>query len=74
MRIPGSTTNDSRASVSAIAGVDEAGRVDDRDPVSRRQAGARLDEPGVAVGDGNRQAGADERALAGPELDVLARR
>jgi hypothetical protein len=32
-----------------------------------------LNEPGVALRNCDREAGADERALAGPELDALAR-
>ena len=34
--------------LAAIARVDEAGRVDERDPVARGEAGARQHEPGVA--------------------------
>src|SRR5581483_10081334 len=60
--------------LAAVAGVDEPGRVDDRDPVLRREPRARLDEAGIAVGDRDGEPGADERPLAGPELDPLARR
>ena len=78
---PGSTTNGSLAvgveqhdpELAAVAGVDEPGRVDDRDPVPRREPRARLDEAGVALRDRDREAGADDRALARAELDALAR-
>ena len=52
------------AQLAAVAGVDEPGRVHDRDPVLRREARARLDEPGVARRDRDREPGADERPLA----------
>ena len=58
--------------LAAVAGVHEAGRVDDGDPVPRGQAGARLHEPGVALRDGDGEAGADGRALARAELDPVA--
>ena len=82
IRMPGSTTNASRAvgvqqhdpQLAAVAGVDEARRVDDRDAVLRREPRTRLDEPRVAVGDRDREPGADERTLAGRELDALAGR
>ena len=81
IRIPGSTTNVSRAvgvqevdqQLAAIAGVDEPGRVDDRDPVLRGQARARLDEAGVAVRDRDREAGR-RRARAPPARARPARR
>ena len=58
IRMPGSTTNGSLAvgveqhdaHLAAVAGVDEPGRVHDRDPVARGQAGARLHEAGIASG------------------------
>ena len=59
--------------LAAVAGVDQAGRVDERDAVTRREAGARLDEAGIALGDRDGEAGRDERPLAGRQLDVLAR-
>ena len=60
--------------LAAVAGVDQARRVDDRDPVLRRQAGARLDEACVALRDRHREARRDQRPLAGTELDALAGR
>ena len=60
--------------LAAVAGVDEARRVDDRDAVLRGEAGARLDEAGVPVGDRDGEPGADERALTRRQLDALARR
>ena len=65
IRIPGSTTNGSVRSVfeqhdlelAAVAGVDEARRVQDRDAVPGRQARARLDEAGMTVGDRHGEAG-----------------
>jgi hypothetical protein len=39
-----------------------------------RQPGARLDEPCITLRDRHRKPGADECALAGPELDALAGR
>ena len=57
IRIPGSTENgvaagvqEDDADLAAVAGVDEPGRVDDADPVARREPRARLDEPRVALG------------------------
>ena len=50
--------------LAAVAGVDEAGRVDDRDAVLRREARARLHEARVPVGDRDGEPGRDERALA----------
>ena len=58
--------------LAAIAGVDEARRVHDRDAVPRREPRARLDEAGVAVGDRDREAGADDGARSRRELDPLA--
>ena len=73
MRIPASTTNVSRGSVFRSATAPrrgspesiEAGRVDDRDPVLRGEAGARLDEARVPVGDRDGEAGR-RRAHARP--------
>ena len=42
------------AQLAAVAGVDQAGRVDERDPVAGGEAGARQHEPGVA-GRGSRR-------------------
>jgi hypothetical protein len=61
------------AQLAAVAGVDEAGSVHDRDAVLDRKPGTRLDEARVALGDRDREAGADERALARRELDPVAR-
>ena len=79
---PGSTVNalarvgvqEHDAQLAAVAGVDEPGRVDDRDAVPRGEARARLDEAGVAVGDRDREAGADGRPLPRREHDALAGR
>ena len=45
--------------LSAVAAVDQAGRVQHGDAVAGREAGAGLDEPRVAGGDRDRQAGRD---------------
>jgi hypothetical protein len=60
--------------LAAVPGIDEARCVDDRDPVLGREAGARLDESGIAVGNRDREAGRDERALPRRELDAVAGR
>ena len=60
------------AQLAAVAGVDQAGRVHDRDPVLAPRARARLDVAGVALRDRDREPGRDDRALARPELDTLA--
>ena len=60
--------------LAAVAGVDQPRRVHDRDAVLRREARARLDEARVSLGDRDGEPGADQRALARCELDVLARR
>src|SRR5687768_4469966 len=59
--------------LAAIPGVDEAGRVHDRDPVLRRETGARLDVAGVALRDRDREPCRDQGALPRRELDPLAR-
>src|SRR5581483_3870857 len=59
--------------LAAIAGVDEPGRVDHRDAVLRGKPGAWLDVAGVAVGNRDREAGADDHALARRQLDAVAR-
>ena len=83
MRIPGSTTNGSRAvrveqhdpDLAAVAGVDEPGRVDDADAVARREPRARLDEAGVALGDLDREPGRRRRpARPGSSIDAARRR
>src|SRR5581483_4729018 len=60
------------AQLAAVARVDEPRRVDDRDAVLARQAGARLDEAGVPLRNRHCEAGADERALSGRQLDPFA--
>jgi hypothetical protein len=62
------------AQLAPVAGVDQAGRVDDADPVPRCEAGARLHEARMAVGDRDGEAGGDGGALARAEHDALARR
>ena len=82
MRIPGSTTNVSlrigveqrRRELAAIAGVDQSGRIDDRDAVLGGEPGSRLDEACVPGGDRDGQAGADCCPRARRQLGVLARR
>ena len=49
------------AQLAAVAGVDQPGRVDERDPVARRGPRARQDEPGVPGRDRDRDARADAR-------------
>ncbi len=56
----------------AVAGVDQAGAVDQRDPVVASQARARQDQAGVPVGDLDRDPGADAPALARPDVGRLA--
>jgi hypothetical protein len=51
------------AHLPAVAGVDQARRVHDRDPVVRRETRARLHEARVAVRDRDCDAGTDRRAL-----------
>ena len=58
--------------LAAVALVDQARRVHDRQAVPRREAGARLNEARVAFGDRDREAGADERPLPRSELVPLA--
>ena len=60
--------------LAAVAGVDEARRVHDRDAVLGGEPRARLDEAGVTVGDRNGEAGADDGPLPGAELHPLAGR
>src|SRR5581483_842768 len=58
--------------LAAIARVDEPRCVHDRDPVLCREARARLDEAGVALGDRNSESRADGRARSGCKLDAFA--
>ena len=82
IRMPGSTTNGSRVVVvdevdeqlAAVARVDEARRVDDRDAVLRREPRARLHVARVPVRDRDREPGRHERTRARRELDALAGR
>ncbi len=57
----------------AVAGVDEAGRVDDADPVARGEPRTRLHEPRVSLRDLDGDPGRDDGALARLERDLLAR-
>jgi hypothetical protein len=57
--------------LAAVAGVDEARRVDDRDPVPRGQPRARDDEPGHAGRQRDRHAGPDDAPAGGPQREVL---
>ena len=56
----------------AVAGVDQAGAVDEGDPVLAGQARARQDQPGVPVGDLDRDPGPDAPPLSRPEVGGLA--
>lgn len=56
----------------SVTGVDEPRGVETCHAVFQREPAARLDEPRVAIGDGNGDAGGDERPLAaGAEQTVL---
>ena len=57
--------------LAAVAGVDQARRVDDREAVPGREPGARHDEACVALGDRDRDPGRHDRALAGLQRDAL---
>ena len=56
--------------LAAVAGVDRAGRVDQRHPAPGGQAGARVHERGVALRQREREPGRQHRALARRELGV----
>src|SRR4029453_16041964 len=58
--------------LAAVARVDQAGRVDDRDPVPGRQARPRLDEACIPLGDRNGEPRAHERALPRCEPNLVA--
>jgi hypothetical protein len=58
--------------LAAVARVDETRRVDDRDPVLRRQARPRLNEARVPLRDRDREPRGDERPLARREDDAFA--
>ena len=53
--------------LAAVAGVDEAGRVDDRDAVARGEPRARRDEPGDVRRQRDRDAGPDRAPARGPQ-------
>src|SRR5262249_31423093 len=71
-RVPAVGVEEHDAELAPIAGVDEAGRVHDPDPVLRGEAGPGLDEPGEALGDLDRYPGAYDGACAGLERRSLA--
>ena len=56
-----------------VAGVDQARGVDERDPVLQRQARARQDQAGEALGNGDREARADADAAARRDARSLSR-
>ena len=58
--------------LAAVARVDQARRVDDRDPVPGSKARPRLDEACIPLGDRHGEPRADERSLPGPEPDLVA--
>ena len=60
--------------LAAVAGVDQAGRVHERDPVARGEPGTRLDEARMSFGDCDGEAGADRRPLSRRERHVARRR
>src|SRR5262249_60394610 len=57
----------------AIAGVDQAGRVEKTEAVAQGQAGTGEDEAGIAGRDRQSEAGRDEGARPGAEADIPAR-
>lgn len=61
------------AHLAAIAGVDESGAVEDRDPVLGGEPGPRLDEACVPRRNLDGQPGSDDRPLPRAELMALAR-
>ena len=81
MRSPAEMSNAASRSVfskqhlqlATVAGVDEAGRVDERDAVAGGEARAREDEAGVACRQLDRDPGADLRPLAGLEARGVER-
>ena len=58
----------------AVPRVDQPRRVDDRNPVPIGETRAWLNEAGITLRDSNREACADDRALAGTKLEPVARR
>ena len=59
--------------LAAVAGIDQPGRVDEADPVPRRQSRPRENEARPAVGDRHRDPCTHARALAGLEPGGLCR-
>ena len=55
-----------------VTRIHEPGCVHDRDPVPRREAGTRNDEPRVTIRNRHRNSRPDERALSGAELVMIA--
>src|SRR5262249_19143899 len=60
------------AELAAVAGVDEPGAVDDRDPVFGGKAGPGLDEAGITVWDRDGEPGRNRRALTRSQLVLVA--
>jgi len=68
------SVDDNDRDLVAVAGVDQARTVGERDPMAQRQSAARLNEPGVAGRDRHPDAGRDERsAAAGGDHRACAR-
>ena len=67
---PRSRFTTAQIDLAAIAGVDQAGRVRERQPVLRGQAGPRQHQSGVSFGDRHRQTGRHHRPLPGSDVDV----
>lgn len=57
--------------LATVTGIDGARAVDDRKPNPRSQSGSWVHQPDHSVRDGDRDAGADQCAVAGRQLDVL---
>ena len=80
IRIPGSTTNgvlrvgvvQDDLDLSAVAGVDQAGRVEDGDPVLRGKSRSRLHEAREAIRNRDGEPRARERPVARPDLHPVA--
>ena len=60
--------------LAAVAGVDQPGSVDERDPVPSRQPGPRQHKPGAARGDLDRDPGRDGRPLPGAAAPPILER
>jgi hypothetical protein len=61
------------ADLASVARVDQARRVENRDPVFGGEAGARLDEAREPVRDRDGEPRPDESTLTRPDLDPVAR-